>query len=666
MHGLLTIVRMAFRYRWRLIASFFCSLGVGILWGANIGTLYPLMNVVLHGESLDTQLNQRILQTQLQCAELQAALDDLEEKQQHADHEESQRLEVEKRRRHAELLAQGQSIATLQRLKPWTEKYFQMTPMATLSWIIVLLLAGTLLKSALFIISEVLVTRVIHQTIFDLRQRFYARTLQLDLRTFGDDRRSKLMSVFTHNVHRVQEGLGTLFGQSVREPFKMLACLVGAALISWQLLVASLLVAPIGFLAIRLLLTSVRRSHNSALSAMSEMFAQLSESFGGIKVVKAFGMERQEQERFEKVCEQIRYRSDRVSAMRTMVRPIAESTSLVGVSLSVLAGSYLVLSQDTHVLGIQLTSRPLGITELMLFYGMLMGISDPASKMSGVFLNIQRSAMAAERVVATMNREPSITSPPDPKPFPETPSRLVFQRVSFQYSKKKKVLKSVDLEIRCGECVAIVGPNGCGKSTLANLLPRFFDPQSGQVLIDDIDLKELSLVDLRSQISLVPQATLLFDDTVLNNIRYAAPDSSKEQVIAAARIGQADEFITHDLPDGYDTVVGEAGSFLSGGQRQRIALARAVLRDPSIVILDEATSEIDASAENQIYQALSAFLQGRTTIVVSHRPAALQLADRIVIMEEGRVIDSGSHDELLARSSFYQRLQSADQTSDAA
>ena len=647
MNSFVRSLKLALRYRWTMAGMVFCAVAVAVLWGGNIGAVYPLVEVSLKGETLGDWSAKQVAHYRDKAAQDEAELAAL-----------GPDADPAARRK---LAAHRDSQRSLQQSFEWFDAnvvgpYLNFTPFGTLLFVTGVLLLGTLIKSVFLVFNQILVTRLSQLALMDLRKEFFRRSLRCDLGRFTAEGTGELMSRFTYDMENLLSAHSEFFGKLVREPLKMFACLAGAAIVSWRLLLFSLILAPPAALMIRWLAKALKRANRKLMEEMSEMYEILDETFQGVKVVKAFTMERHERRRFHHSNKEYYKKSMRIGRYDALTRPLTEVLGIGTISVAMLAGAYLVLNQTTHIWFFRLADEPITLSMMFVFYGMLAGTTDPARKLSEVFSRLQRGAAAADRIYQLLDRKPTVVNPRQPVPLPRHSRDLVFENVSFRYTPERPVLEEVSLTIRAGETIAIVGPNGCGKSTLANLVPRFSDPVAGRVLLDGVDLRDVRLRELRAQIGIVTQETLLFDDTVFNNIRYGSPHATREQVIAAAQQAHAHRFIEEKLEHGYETVVGQRGSKLSGGQRQRIALARAILRDPAILILDEATSQVDLESEQVIHRVLEQFVRNRTAVIITHRLSTLALADRVVVMNAGRVLDVGTHAELIGRCDFYRRL----------
>lgn len=709
MRNFVRSLRLALRHRWTLVGSIASALLVAVLWGGNISAVYPFVEVVFKGQSMQEWATGEVESTERKIANLRNQVERCDELLHLADGDLTARIGQERdcaelelqtaiavpadtamlrravqelRRKTADLASLASLPSSVQRarlesdrnqvahrlateeraadwyrwIRPHIQQHLPNDPFHTLVWVLGLLFVGTLLKCGFMIANSMLGCRLALLATFDLRKEFYRRTMRMDLASFSNDGIGELMSRFTYDMENVNEGIAALFGKAIREPLKMIACLIGAAFVCWRLLLLSLLVAPLAVYVINRLSRLLKGANRRAMEEMSQIYGILEQTLQGIKVVKAFTMERAERRRFHQNNKQFFNKSMRIVRYESLGRPTIELMGILTICLALLAGAYIVLKGETHLLGIKICDRPLSLGALLVFYGMLAGMSDPARKLAEIFNRLQRAAAASDRIYAMLDRETAVREPRKPQPLPRHKKSILFEHVHFRYRPSIPVLEDVHLEVPFGETVAIVGPNGCGKSTLVNLLPRFFDPVQGRILVDGVNLRNVRLRDIRSQIGLVTQETLLFDDTVYNNIRYGSPWATADQVKAAAERAKAHRFIEERLADGYQTIVGPHGSLLSGGQRQRIALARAILRDPSILILDEATSQIDLESEQLIHKALEQFTVNRTTLIVTHRLSTLVLADRIAVMNAGRILDLGTHDQLLRRCDFYARL----------
>lgn len=646
------VLAESLRSRWTLLAIVGSSFLVAVFWGANLGTVYPLVNVVLQRQSIPAWTRAQIRTSQIHVQSLQSEL------QQTPAEARSVRRGLEIR-----LAAEHQAQSRWERLLPIVDRLLPQDPFATLVLVVGLLLLGSIIKSLFMVVNVVLVERLTQIITFEYRKRFYRQTLRMELAHFGKERTASLLALFTHDTEAVSGGILTILGRAIREPLKILTCLIGAGFICWRLLLFSLVLTPLAMWAIHRLGQSLKRANRRAMDEMSRIYSRLTESLEGIAQVKAYTMERQERHRFHEAGKEYVRKSLRIALRHAWAKPATELMGISVICIALLAGGYLVLHEETHLLGLRMSATPLDFGLLMTFFALLAGISDPFRKLSDVYHEIQRAAAAADRIAELMDRPSAI--PRSPRPLPEAGplAELFCDRVSFQYSGGPNVLNDISMSVTAGETIAIVGGNGCGKSTLLHLLLRFHDPVNGQLLWNRRDTRELELDSLRRRIALVSQQTGLFDDTVFNNIRYGTPQASLEEVVAAARQAHAHTFIEGKLANGYATVVGPGGRLLSGGQRQRIALARAILRNPDLLLLDEATSQIDLESEQLIQRAMTEFIRRRTTILVTHRLETLALATKIVVMESGRITASGSHAELMEASAAYRGLHQANRKS---
>jgi len=643
-----------------VVASILCSLVVAVLWGGSIVAVVPIVDGVMLGKTIPDLIHEKIESNSTRITKLDDEIDTCQQQLADANTEQQQALRVQ--------ISSLESLRTkslfwrdfYQRIAPPAERWLPITPFGTLVAICLTLLVSTLLKSVFRVAGMFFTARLGHLAGFELRKEFYRRTLRLDLETFRKTSPGDLMNRFTSDVGSIALGTQTVFGMAIREPLKMIACLIGAAVISWQLLLMTLLIAPLGAYTIHWLAKALKRANRRALEELSSVYEHLEETFGGIKVIQAFTMESRERSRFHQSSKQYYRRSMKIAFYDSLVSPITESIGVSIIVAVIMAGGYLVLNRQTHLFEIRVSDEPLSHGLLTAFYLMLAGASDPLRRMSGLFNSVQRAAVSSDRVYELLDRESTIAEPPVPIKLPAKLGRIHFRDVSFSYKADELVLNHVDLQIEPGETIAIIGPNGCGKSTLMNLVARFYDPVEGAVTIDGIDLRNVRVRDLRNRIGVVSQETLLFDDTVANNIRYGSLEATEEQVIEAARQANAHDFIAGKLSERYQTLCGSGGNRLSGGQRQRLALARAILRDPEILILDEATSQIDVESERLIHEVLDRFVKNRTVFMITHRPSTLELADRIVVMDQGRIVDVGTMEELSQRCELFRRLAHLD------
>lgn len=643
-------------YRRHIILSVLCACAISFLWAANLSAVMPIVQVLFNKESIHDNIERQILETETELEVRKAAMVGLQK-------DDRARLAHAQ----ADQSAAAEKLLRLERIRDYVMPWVPYDNFNTVSLILGALVLATFLKGIFIYGQEVLVGSVVNRTTINLRQALLRRALSLDYQTLAANGSSNLMSRMTNDVEILSAGLKTLLIRLIREPLKAGGCIAFAFFFNWRLTLLTLLVVPaIGF-AFHRFGKSLKRASHGTLESMSGIFHCLSETFDSIKVVFAFGMERKHRQKFHRANKEYYEKSMKVVRVSALTRPTTELMGVVAVLAAVLPGTYLVLRETDSLFGLQLSNGPLEIAELATLYALLAGTLDSIRKLSSVYGELKRSSAASERIFSILDQQTHVPEPEMPRVVSRHSGEIRFENISFTYKSetidgesRPPALRNIDLTVKAGEVVAVIGENGSGKSTLINLLPRFYDPDHGTVRIDGVDIRQMRMRDLRRQIGIVTQETLLFDESIFDNIRYGRSGANWEDVEDAARQAHVIPFVTQ-LPDGFDTKIGEKGQKLSGGQRQRIALARAIVRDPSILILDEATSAVDAQSEQLIHRVLKSFVKDRSVFIITHviNDTFLDLVTRIIVLEQGRIVASGTHEELLADSPVYQRLYHA-------
>lgn len=489
-----------------------------------------------------------------------------------------------------------------------------------------------------FYVSRYLVEWVGHRVVMDLRIAVFDRLQDLSLSFFTQSRTGELISRTSNDTSLVERAVSTVLADLLQQPF----VLIGAAgYLMWldgKLALASLVVFPVCLIPIVIFGRRVRRYAREGQERLADLVSLLQETISGVRVVKAFGMEDYERGRFNESSGSVFRRIMRLTRARIAVEPIIVVFAVVWVSLLLIYGWWARMP----------------VQDFLTFAAALVVMYDPAKKLGNLHMNIQHSAAAADRIFELLDSEVSVREAPDAAVFEGPVHEVAFEDVGFAYE-GEPVLRGIRMNVPAGRRIALVGASGSGKTTLVSLLPRFFDATRGRVTLNGRDVRGFTLRSLRAQMGLVTQETVLFNDTVAANIAYGRPDMPREKIEDAARRAQADGFI-RELPQGYDTVIGERGVRLSGGQRQRLAIARAILRNPPVLILDEATSALDTESERLVQAALDNLMTGRTVFVIAHRLSTITGADRILVMDRGIVAEEGTHAELLEQGGIYRRL----------
>ena len=540
------------------------------------------------------------------------------------------------------LIAGGLQSALPLIAKPAVDEIFVRKDISALKWIPFAIIAIFLFKGLCNYGQNILMNSIGLRIVADLRNKLYEQIQKQSLSFFAGHSTGLLMSRITNDVQSVQTASSEAVTALVKDSF-MLVCLVGVIFYTdWKLALIAMVVFPLAIYPITLFGRKMRKVTTSTQITMGTLNSLLQETISGTRIVKAFGMEQYENKRFAAENERLFKHYIKAVSVNSITSPLMDFLGGLGIAAVIFYGGYSVLYGN---------STP---GTFFSFIAALLMLYEPAKRLTNVNNTINQGIAGADRIFNIIDRMPDIEDKPDAAVLPPISKSIHMENVTFCYE-TTPVLKNINLTIKAGEVVAFVGMSGGGKTSLVNLIPRFYDVSEGRVLIDGHDVRDVTLQSLRRQIAIVTQQTILFNDTVKNNIAYGDIERTEEDIINAARAANAHDFIAK-LPDGYDSNIGELGTKLSGGEKQRISIARALLKNAPILILDEATSSLDTEAEIEVQEALDNLMKGRTTLVIAHRLSTIRNADRIIALVNGKIVEEGNHEALLAKKGEYYRL----------
>ena len=515
----------------------------------------------------------------------------------------------------------------------------------TLTYVCLVIVGSVLLSNVFRYLSQRYMEDLRVHTLLNLRKSVFNNVMDLHVGYFSNERKGDIISKVASDVQVVQYTVTNTLQVVFKEPLTLIFYVLVLLSISVKLTLFSLLVIPVSAFIISKIVKRIKQQAKEAHESFAKMIGFLDEALSGVKIIKAFNGTERSKQKFQK--ENIVYSN----LNRKMVRrqqlgsPVSEFLGVLMVAIIVWYGGNLIISHEPDALS---------TSQFIAYIALFSQVMRPAKALTDSFSGIHSGIAAGERVLELIDTKPLLTNKSDAKSLESFNNELVFENVSFNYG-EKRVLKNINITIQKGKTVALVGPSGGGKSTLMDLIPRFHDPLAGSIKIDGHDYKDLTVESIRAQMGTVNQESFLFNDTIFNNIAFAKPDATEEEVIKAAKIANAHDFILN-TEEGYQSFVGDRGNKLSGGQKQRICIARAVLANPPIMLLDEATSALDTESEKLVQDALNNLMKNRTSIVIAHRLSTIQHADKIVVIDQGKVVEEGSHSELLQKKGLYRRL----------